>query len=155
FDNVNLPPLPDGWCWASADQLCAQITDGEHIQPRYQPTGRPMLSAKNVRDGYVDFGDIDFIDDNSFVNCLRRCAPTENDVLIVSVGATTGRAGIVGRCEPFSIVRSVLLLRPLVAPRYLLRWIQSPWCQRYISRASGSSAQAHLYIGDTKRIPVP
>lgn len=113
-----------------------------------------MLSAKNVRDGFVDFGDIDFIAEQDFANCLKRCAPTEDDVLIVSVGATTGRAAIVGSCEPFSIVRSVLLLRPLALARFLLFWVQSPWCQAYINRASGSSAQAHLYIGDTRNIPV-
>ncbi len=152
---IDLPPLPEEWRWASADQLCSQITDGEHVQPRYQPVGRPMLSAKNVRNGFVDFSDIDFISNSDFANCLKRCAPTENDILIVSVGATTGRAAIVRSCEPFSIVRSVLLLRPLLLPRFLLFWLQSPWCQAYITRASGSSAQAHLYIGDTKRIPVP
>ena len=150
-----LPTLPGGWSWASADQLCFQINDGEHIQPPYKPVGLPMLTAKNVRNGFVDFGNIGFISESDFDACLKRCAPAEHDVLIVSVGATTGRAAIVGACEPFAIVRSVLLLKPIFAPRFLLRWIQSPWCQTYIRRASGSSAQAHLYIADTKNIPVP
>lgn len=148
-------PLSQGWCWATADQLCTLINDGEHIQPSYQPVGFPMLTAKHVRDGFVEFRNVEFIGKSDFDACLRRCAPEENDVLIVSVGATTGRAAIVGRCDPFAIVRSVLLLKPIVSARYLLRWIQSPWCQTYISRASGSSAQAHLYIADTKSIPVP
>lgn len=150
-----LPRLPGDWLWANADQICVQITDGEHIQPRYTSVGYPMLSAKNVRDGFVDFNDINFIAQEDFAACLKRCAPKKDDVLIVSVGATTGRAAIVGDCKPFSIVRSVLLLRPLFSPRFLLRWIQSPWCQKYISRASGSTAQAHLYISDTKSIPCP
>lgn len=152
---TNLPLIPNGWIWVSANQICTQITDGEHIQPRYQPTGYPMLTAKNVRSGHVDFRDIDYIAEQDFNNCLKRCAPQENDLLIVSVGATTGRAAIVGNVQPFALVRSVLMLRPLLSPRFLLCWIQSPWCQTWISRASGSSAQAHLYISDTKNIPVP
>jgi type I restriction enzyme S subunit len=154
-DTISLPHLPKGWMWATCDQLCSQITDGEHIQPRYKPVGYPMLSAKNVRDGYVDFGDIDLISEVDFQNCLKRCSPKENDVLIVSVGATTGRTAIVGRCEPFSLVRSVLLLRPLQNPRFMLRWLQSPWTQTLIQRASGSTAQAHLYIRDTRTISIP
>jgi len=114
-----------------------------------------MLTAKNIRDGYVDFGNIDFISEEDFNNCLIRCAPRENDVLIVSVGATTGRTAIVSLCEPFSIVRSVLLLRPLHQPRFLMRWLQSPWAQTWIQSASGSTAQAHLYIRDTRTIPIP
>lgn len=150
-----LPALSQAWCWATADQLCTLINDGEHIQPPYQPVGFPMLTAKHVRDGFVEFRNVELISKSDFDACLKRCAPAENDVLIVSVGATTGRAAIVGGCDPFAIVRSVLLLKPIFAPRFLLRWIQSPWCQTYIRRASGSSAQAHLYIADTKRIPVP
>lgn len=151
----NLPAIPAGWAWVKADQVCTQITDGEHIQPRYQPQGLPMLTAKHVRGGYVDFTDAGLIAEHDFQNCLKRCAPQEEDVLVVSVGATTGRAAIVGNVRPFAIVRSVLMLRPIITPRFLLRWIQSPWCQTWISRASGSSAQAHLYISDTKNIPVP
>jgi len=69
---TGLPVLPTGWVWASADQVCSQITDGEHIQPKYQPVGYPMLTAKNVRDGYVSFDDVDFIGKEDFNACLRN-----------------------------------------------------------------------------------
>jgi type I restriction enzyme S subunit len=151
----DLPPLPAGWHWTNADQLCHQITDGEHIQPRYQAFGFPMLTATHVRQGYVEFKNVGYISKGDFDRCLLRCAPTEGDVLIVSVGATTGRAAIVRKCEPFALVRSVLLLKPIDSGNYLLAWIQSPWCQQWIARASGASAQAHFYISDTKRMPVP
>ena len=154
-DMMDLPELPEGWVWAAADQVCSQITDGEHIQPRYQSVGYPMLTAKNVRDGFVSFDKVDCIAEKDFRACLKRCAPIEGDVLIVSVGATTGRAALVGHCKPFALVRSVLLLRPLISSRFLLSSIQAPWCQTYIRRASGSTAQSHLYIKDTRTIPLP
>lgn len=155
FDEHNLPEVPDSWAWSSADALCSQITDGEHIQPPYQSSGYPMLTAKHVRDGYVAFEDVGYISESDFKKCLGRCAPENNDILIVSVGATTGRAAIVENCPSFAIVRSVLLLKPLISSRYLLRWIQSPWCFNWMTQASGASAQAHLYIKDTKRMPIP
>ena len=150
-----LPDLPPGWIWATANQICGQITDGEHIQPRYQQVGQPMLTAKNVRDGYVTFDNAGLIAEIDFQNCLKRCAPIEGDILIVSVGATTGRSAIVGPTKPFALVRSVLLLKPLIPSRYLLSVIQSSTCQTYIQRASGSTAQAHLYIKDTRTLPIP
>jgi type I restriction enzyme S subunit len=149
------PDLPPGWIWATANQICGQITDGEHIQPRYQEVGQPMLTAKNVRDGYVTFDNAGLIAEVDFQNCLKRCAPIEGDILIVSVGATTGRSAIVGPAKPFALVRSVLLLKPLIPSRYLLSVIQSSTCQTYIQRASGSTAQAHLYIKDTRTLPIP
>jgi type I restriction enzyme S subunit len=155
LDTCDLPEVPDEWAWASADSVCAQITDGEHIQPRYQPTGFPMLTATHIRDGYVNFDNFGLIAEADFHNCLKRCAPTEGDVLIVSVGATTGRSAIVRNCPPFAIVRSVLLLRPLIDPNYFLRWTQSRWTFNWMANASGASAQPHLYISDIKRMPVP
>jgi type I restriction enzyme S subunit len=154
-DTTDLPELPDGWCWATANQLCSQITDGEHIQPPYQEEGFPMLTATHVRQGHVEFKNVGYISESDFRRCLLRCAPTQGDVLIVSVGATTGRAGIVQDCPPFALVRSVLLLKPIMSGTYLLTWTQSPRCQAWITRASGASAQAHFYISDTKRMPVP
>lgn len=156
IDEKELPPIPESWKWSSADALCEQITDGEHIQPKYQSAGYPMLTAKHIRDGFVVFDDHGLIAEEDFLRALERCAPQPDDVLIVSVGATTGRAAIVNQGAPaFAIVRSVLLLRPVIDPRYFLRWAQSPWCLRWMTNASGASAQPHLYINDTKRMPVP
>lgn len=155
---AELSQLPQGWAWSTADQLCTQITDGEHIQPPYQQSGHPMLTAMHVRDGSIDFRDYGLIAEKSFRSALQRCAPAAGDVLVVSVGATTGRAAIVQEgLEPFAIVRSVLMLKTIgiVDAIYLLNWIRSPWCQEWIKRASGASAQPHFYISDTKRMPVP
>jgi type I restriction enzyme S subunit len=153
-DLNQLPSLPEGWCWTVADQLCSQVTDGEHIQPPYTALGRPLLTAKHVQDGYVDFKEFGLIAEEDFAKARARCSPRKDDVLIVSVGATTGRAGIVRDEDPFAIVRSVLLLRPLINSTYLLSWVQSPLCQDWIGYASGSTAQAHFYIGDARRMPV-
>jgi type I restriction enzyme, S subunit len=151
----DLPVIPDSWMWVSAVNVCSQITDGEHIQPPYQATGRPMLSAKHVRDGFVTLEGAGLISEKDFSKALQRCAPANGDILIVSVGATTGRSAIVEDRPPFAIVRSVLLLKPLMCSRFLLRWLQTPWCLDWMTQASGASAQPHLYIKDTKRMPVP
>jgi type I restriction enzyme S subunit len=154
-NSENLPLLPDGWCWVNADQVCFQITDGEHNQPPYQADGFPMLTAKHVQDGFVQMTDVKFINEKAFAKARFRCSPMNGDLLIVSVGATTGRAAIVSDCPPFAIVRSVLLLKPLIEATFILNWIRTLWCQAWIQKASGASAQAHLYINDTKKLPIP
>jgi type I restriction enzyme S subunit len=114
-----------------------------------------MLSAKHVRDGYVAPEGAGLISESSFRKALERCAPTKGDILVVSVGATTGRSAIVEGSDPFAIVRSVLMLRPLIPSRFLLHWLQTAWAFQWMTQASGASAQPHLYIRDIKRLPVP
>jgi type I restriction enzyme S subunit len=155
IDTGELRSLPDGWTYASADQISSQITDGEHIQPKYTTEGFPMLSAKHVRNGVVVYNDVPLISEGDFQACLKRCAPTRDDILVVCVGATTGRAAIVGDAKPFAVVRSVLLIRTMIQPRFMLAWVQSPSCQTWIQSASGSSAQAHFYINNAKQMCVP
>jgi type I restriction enzyme, S subunit len=46
-------------------------------------------------------------------------------------------------------------MRPLISERYFLRWLHSSWCFDWLTRASGASAQQHLYIKDSRRMPVP
>jgi len=103
----------------------------------------------------VIFEGCDRISESDFQKCAARCKPEQGDILIVSVGATTGRAAIVSQVRQFALVRSVLLLKPLILAKFFLRWLQSPWCLAWMRQASEASAQPHLYIGDTKRMPVP
>lgn len=150
-----LPGLPEGWTWCFADQICSQITDGEHIQPRYREKGFPLLSAKHVRFGVVTLDGAGLIARPDFDKALCRCSPKQGDLLIVSVGATTGRGAIVGTLPDFAIVRSVLLLKTLVNSCYVWAWTQSPQCQRWIKQASGATAQPHFYIKDAARMAIP
>lgn len=151
----NLLEIPSSWIWTSVDTVCSQITDGEHVQPPYQEDGFPMLSAKHVRDGFVSFQDAKNISESDYKKSVERCMPEINDILIVSVGATTGRSAIVTEDKRFAIVRSVLLLKPIIPSLFLLRWLQCPRTLGWMFSASGASAQPHLYIKDTKRMPIP
>jgi type I restriction enzyme, S subunit len=60
-DTSNLPELPTGWTWASADQCSSLITDGEHITPARSASGIFLLSARNVLNGSLALEDVDHI----------------------------------------------------------------------------------------------
>ncbi len=139
--------------------VCLQITDGEHQTPKrlVTNTGNILLSAKNIRDGYISYDDVDFISDSDFEKALKRCAPQLNDILMVSVGATIGRCSIVKQNTPFVIVRSVALIRSnpnLVLPEFMLIHLQSSDTQNIIKSISKGDAQPSLYINKINDIPI-
>ena len=45
---------PKGWEVSSITKIAEQVTDGEHLTPRREISGIKLLSARNVRDGYLD-----------------------------------------------------------------------------------------------------
>ena len=148
--------LPKGWNWVTMENVTSKITDGEHLTPKRISQGEMLLSAKNVRDGYIDYSNYDCISKVNFDKCLLRCNPEVGDILIVSVGATIGRASIVKDKMKFALVRSVALLKPNnINSKFLLYYIQSPQTQKRIQELSQGSAQNCLYINKIKQIEIP
>jgi type I restriction enzyme S subunit len=116
-----------------------------------------LLSAKNIRDGYIDFEKVDFISEETFQKSIKRCYPQKDDVLIVSVGATIGRSSILETDNEFAIVRSVALIKPIksISNRYIKLLLDSPLLQKDISTRSWGTAQPCLYLNQIKELSVP
>lgn len=147
--------LPPSWIITDAKSICSKITDGEHNTPTRFPAGELLLSAKNIRDGYIDYSNVDFISKEDLVKLRLRCNPEKNDVLMVSVGATIGRTSVVKEDTLFALVRSVLLFKPLISGEFLMYCFQSPILQDVIRENSKGVAQAHLYITESNLLPIP
>lgn len=86
FPSVNeediLFEIPVGWQWSRLVQTCSLITDGEHsTPPRIDEEVVPLATAKNIRDGFVDLGQTDFVSYETAMKCWQRCHPEHNDLL--------------------------------------------------------------------------
>lgn len=149
--------LPEGWVWCRLGGICDLITDGEHQTPPRQNLGRPLLSAKNIRDGYIDYSNIDYISEEHFQRAINRCRPQIGDILIVSVGATIGRSSILTTENTFAIVRSVALIKPssLILNKFIKLVLDSPLLQNDITKRSWGTAQPCLYLNQIKEINIP
>ncbi len=138
------------WNIVSLKDVCSLITDGEHLTPQRTSSGVPLATAKNVRDGFLDMTQTDFVSVPTAQKCWNRCKPKDGDILMVCVGATTGRVCLVSNPPEMVLVRSVALLRPnkqLIDPRYLDLFLRSPSGQTQIWSGVKQNAQPCLYLG--------
>jgi type I restriction enzyme S subunit len=139
-----------GWTTVLLRDVCLQITDGEHATPHRVADGIPLATAKNVRDGYLDLANTDSVSLETAQRCWRRCKPQHGDLLMVCVGATTGRVCLAQNPADMVLVRSVALLRPdakRVLPSYLELFLRSPEGQALVWANVKQSAQPCLYLG--------
>jgi len=152
-------PIPANWSWNYFQDLTELVTDGEHsTPPRIASSGIPMATAKNVRDGFIDLLATDFVSEETARKCWKRCRPVHDDILMVCVGATTGRLAVIKNPPDFILVRSVALIRTLsgfVVPEYLAIALRGPVGQNQIWGSVKQSAQPCLYIGKIKELNVP
>jgi type I restriction enzyme S subunit len=147
---------PKGWPLTTIDDVAEQVTDGEHLTPKRTTEGIKLLSARNIRDGYVDFGDVDYVGPEEYERIKRRCKPSPGDVLI-SCSGTIGRVASVETDEPFAIVRSVALVRPkssAVGSKFLEQYLRTPALKARMLRRANASSQANLFQGQIRELPV-
>jgi len=149
--------IPGNWVWCRLGEIAIHITDGEHVTPQKRQDGRMLLSAKNIRDGFITYDNIDFISEEDFQKSIKRCKPEKNDILIVSVGGTIGRSTIMNDDVEFAIVRSVALIKPFYKSmdRYIKFILDSPILQKEINGRSWGTAQPCLYINQIKELTIP
>jgi type I restriction enzyme S subunit len=144
--------LPEGWVWASGDQLTSVITDGEHITPRRTPDGVLLLSARNVLNGRLALEDVDYVPEEEYERIARRIEIQAGDVLL-SCSGTVGRSCVVPSGLRFTLVRSVAVLRPVIVLAELMAYIlQSPLGQSQIDDRKTQTAQANLFQGKIRQL---
>jgi type I restriction enzyme S subunit len=119
--------IPDSWVWCRLGQVCKKITDGTHHSPINTDTGKyKYITAKNIKDFGVDLSNVTFIDQAIHEEIFQRCDPENGDILFIKDGATTGIVTINNLEEPFSLLSSVALLKPLILNKYLMYSMRSP-----------------------------
>lgn len=138
------------------EDVCSLITDGEHQTPLRSDSGVKLLSARNIRNGKLDFSDVDFVPMEEFARIGRRCAPVRGDVLI-SCSGSIGRVAVVDTDEPLAMVRSAAMARPIqskVRPFYLEILLRSKHLQQCMQKSANASSQANLFQGKIRALPV-
>ncbi|WP_259650373.1 restriction endonuclease subunit S, partial [Shewanella morhuae] len=148
--------LPQGWEWCRIQDITSKVTDGDHKTPPRIDSGYRLLSAKNVRDGYLDFKNVDYVAEFDYLKSRERCLPQTGDLLIVSVGGTIGRSSLVPEDSNFALVRSVALIKPLLfCSAYLKYSMDSMLLQDSISQNKRGGAQPCLYLSEISKFSFP
>jgi len=152
--------IPKSWEVSTLGDMVLKITDGEHLSPDIVTHGKPILSAKDIREDGVHISDAKFVEPTPFQKMLSRCNPEFGDVLVVSRGATIGRVTLNNLNIQFALMGSVILIKPAqekLIGSFISLCLESETTQSEMLGLSGSSAQQAIYLKDIKslKLPVP
>jgi type I restriction enzyme, S subunit len=135
--------------------VLSKLVDGSHNPPAKQSTGHPMLSARNINKGTINFDEFRLISNEDFAQEDRRTRVTAGDVLLTVVG-TIGRVAVVPEAAPpFALQRSVAVMTPTgLLSKYLAYQLQAPDVQRYFEQNARGTAQKGVYLKTLGNTPV-
>lgn len=159
-DTADLPELPEGWVWASVDQL-SEIQGGIQKQPSRAPKENkfPFLRVANVHRGNLKLDEVHEIE--LFKGELERLMLQVGDVLIVE---GNGSLSEIGRCALWdgSIPKAVhqnhlIRVRPIgVQGAFIEAWLNSVrGIDRITALAATTSGLYTLNISKISKVPVP
>ena len=144
-DISGLPGLPEGWCWATVDQVAPVIQYGHtaSADPSKQD-GPRFLRITDIQRGRVRWSDVP--------GCLaseavaERYRLSEGDIVFARTGATTGKSYLI-EDHPEAIFASYLIrvgLSALVHSRYISVFFQSGTYWAQIERGKRGIGQPNV-----------
>ncbi|HEX8834259.1 MAG TPA: restriction endonuclease subunit S, partial [Abditibacteriaceae bacterium] len=145
----------DGWRTVSLREVAEKIVDGSHNPPAKQETGIPMLSARNIAVGAIEYSGFRYISPEAFETENKRTDLRAGDVLLTIVG-TIGRAAVIPEsAEPFALQRSVAMIRAReLDSKFLMYQLLSETVQKWLRAHARGSAQQGVYLKTLGTLPI-
>jgi type I restriction enzyme, S subunit len=155
-DLAGFPQLPDGWCWASVDQLHLEVTDGDHQPPPVSDRGIPFLVIGDVRRGEPDYTNARRVPGSYYDSLSWKRRPDSRDLLYTVVGSL-GIPVRVPDDRPFCVQRHIAILkRPYVGLKaYLVLALASSLVFAQAESKATGTAQKTLGLASLRSIAVP
>ena len=133
-------------------EVCSLVTDGTHDTPRRVTSGFPLIKAKEITGGRIDFENCDQISEEEHLEVIARSKPEFGDTLFAHIGASLGEAAFVNTTREFSI-KNVALFKPnpaVIDARYLYYLVISPAFQALAKGTKTGSAQPFLGLSQLR-----
>ena len=131
------------------------MRDGTHDSPKPTPTGKYLITSKNVKNGTIDYTGAYLISDKDYEQINVRSKVDTWDILFTMIG-TIGEIGVVAYESDFAI-KNVGLIKTgnELLSRFLRHYLVSDKVKAYIDANRSKGTQAFLALGKLRELPVP
>lgn len=159
-DTSDLPELPEGWCWATVDQLASEVRFGSSAKTQEQLVdGVPVLRMGNIIEGAIDFSVLKYLPKNhaEFPDLLLE----RGDLLFNRTNSAelVGKSAVFhGHGLPCSFASYLIRARFMdgIAPEFIAQFLNSlagrAWIASVVSQQVG---QANVNGTKLKNCVVP
>jgi type I restriction enzyme S subunit len=163
-DTTNLPTLPAGWLWVSAEQLTGFITKG--TTPPGNQAPRPVGEVPFIKVQHLSgTGDFHFDESPAFVSrtthetFLSRSKVIPGDILMNIVGPPLGQVSIVPADYPeWNINQAIAIFRPLggISQKFIATCLLArPVLSRALLQTKTTAGQVNLTLEVCRSLPIP
>lgn len=165
-DTAGLPELPEGWVWASVEQVTTDEAYALAIGPfgsdlvvsDYRDEGVPLVFVRNIRSRTYGGSATKFVTPQKAEE-LRAHHVAAGDVLVTKMGEPPGDADVYPSGQPIAVITAdCIKIRPrleMIDAHYLASVINSPLGARQIKPMTQGVAQKKVSLGRFSSLAIP
>lgn len=101
--------IPESWKWCRLSDVI-DVRDGTHDSPKYVPVGIPLVTSKNLVNGFIDYGNVKYITQEDADKINVRSMVDDDDILFAMIGSI-GNPVLVKKDREFCIKNMALFKR--------------------------------------------
>ena len=148
--------IPDSWEWCRLC-CCVDVRDGTHDSPKYVQEGIPLITSKNLHDGFLDMRNAKFISQEDHEKISQRSRVDNNDILFAMIGSIGNPVLYNGEDNKFSIKNMALFkhIHNGMLMKYVYWWLF--FSQYAMKTDSSGGVQSFVSLNYLRNyfIPVP
>ena len=151
--DIRFDGFTDDWEQRKLSEI-SDVRDGTHDSPSYLSDGHPFVTSKNVKDGYINYDDVQYISDEDFEAINKRSKVDMNDILMGMIG-TIGNLALI-RTEPDFAITNVALIKDTkqVSYMYLYHYLQSSSAERQLLSGLDGGTQKFVSLKNIRELNI-
>ena len=150
-------PVKNTHDWKIEDLgVVCDVRDGTHDSPKYINEGYPLITSKNLVEGYIDFTNVNMISKEDLDSINKRSKVDLGDILMPMIG-TIGNPIIVKEDKIFAI-KNVALIKfkhqSKVINTYIKALLESDYFENAVSGSKRGGTQKFISLGNIRTLPI-
>ncbi|MEO7325443.1 MAG: restriction endonuclease subunit S [Dokdonella sp.] len=165
-DVPDLPALPNGWVWASIEQISADERYSLAIGPfgsnltvaDYRENGVPLVFVRNIRSRRYGGAETRFVTEEK-AETLKAHQVNAGDVLVTKMGEPPGDADVYPNDQPMAVITAdcikIRCQDRLMLAQFLAAAVNSPIGRKQIGPMTQGVAQKKVSLGRFSSLAIP
>lgn len=137
-------------------QSVCDVRDGTHDSPVYVGDGYPLVTSKNVSQGFIDFSTANLISQEDLIKINQRSKVDNGDIIMPMIG-TIGNPVIVSVDREFA-VKNVAIIKfsgSSMCNMFIKTLLCSSFFERAIQKSNRGGTQKFIALGDIRKLSIP
>ena len=125
--------------------------------PEYKAEGIPYITSKNIKNGSIDFRNVNYISEEDYES-ISKNRPIENGDILISMIGTLGETAEVTEQDGKFYGQNMFLVRlnsEIINKRYFLNFFQSCAVKRALAVSQNQSTQKYLKANHIEELQIP